>query len=291
MPDGDDLVVIIHGWESGMDASPVYDAAYGVSSVQPSFAELYPKFDELVLAYKFRDEWNQTKIVNRKRAPVPDLMDFFLVKDVGVNSVYAAGWRVLGELATALGNDTLTDYCTAMQARTEAAIIQLLWSAELGQFVSLYRARDGSQQVASVEAVQTLFPLLLSSLPVALADSIVFGRLMNTSKFWLPFPLSSVAADSPSFNPVFGHAGEGGEGDLMWRGPSWPMLNYLIMEGLFTQGRYGAQQQALLDRWIALYEQSGVWEQYNPLTGEAYGAVGLGMSTLIVDSMHRLGRL
>jgi hypothetical protein len=37
--------------------------------------------------------------------------------------------------------------------------------------------------------------------------------------------------------------------------------------------------------------KSGVYEQYHPLTGEGFGAVGLGMSSLVVDWIYRLGRL
>lgn len=48
---------------------------------------------------------------------------------------------------------------------------------------------------------------------------------------------------------------------------------------------------AVMDRWLALYIETGIWEQYNPLTGANYGVEGLGMSTLIVDWLHRLGRV
>ena len=34
--------------------------------------------------------------------------------------------------------------------------------------------------------------------------------------------------------------------------------------------------------------KSGVYEQYHPLTGEGFGAVGLGMSSLVVDWIYRL---
>ena len=47
-------VSVIHGWESGLDASPAYDAAYGITDPQPTFDSLYPKFDELIYAYKLR---------------------------------------------------------------------------------------------------------------------------------------------------------------------------------------------------------------------------------------------
>jgi hypothetical protein len=43
----------------------------------------------------------------------------------------------------------------------------------------------------------------------------------------------------------------------------------------------------MLDKWIALVAQSGIYEHYNPLTGEPYGSEGLGMSTLICDWIYR----
>jgi hypothetical protein len=52
--DGDGLVTILHGWESGLDASPLYDGAYNVHNPQPALSELYPKFTELILEYKFK---------------------------------------------------------------------------------------------------------------------------------------------------------------------------------------------------------------------------------------------
>lgn len=52
--DNDGLVVILHGWESGLDASPLYDGAYNVHEPKPALSELYPKFMELVIEYKFK---------------------------------------------------------------------------------------------------------------------------------------------------------------------------------------------------------------------------------------------
>lgn len=42
--DGDGLVYIIHGWESGLDASPAYDGAYGIPEFDPipRFAQVRP---------------------------------------------------------------------------------------------------------------------------------------------------------------------------------------------------------------------------------------------------------
>lgn len=53
-----------------------------------------------MLAFAPRYGWNQTEILQRTKAPF-DLIDgYFIVQDVGVNSVYAAGWGVLADLAS-----------------------------------------------------------------------------------------------------------------------------------------------------------------------------------------------
>jgi hypothetical protein len=46
-PDNDGLVVIIHPWESGLDASPMFDEALKVPHDQPALKELYYQFIEL----------------------------------------------------------------------------------------------------------------------------------------------------------------------------------------------------------------------------------------------------
>ncbi len=58
-----------------------------------------------------------------------------------------------------------------------------------------------------------------------------------------------------------------------------------MVEGLVKHGHEGVARK-LVGKWLELYEVSDVWEHYNPDTGEVYGAVGLGMSTLLVDWLH-----
>ena len=77
---------------------------------------------------------------------------------------------------------------------------------------------------------------------------------------------------------------------LLWRGPMWPATTWLVMEGLLKHG-FKAEAAAILDKWSELYLQNGIWEYYNPLTGQGYGQPGLGMSTIIVDMLHRLRRV
>jgi hypothetical protein len=59
------------------------------------------------------------------------------------------------------------------------------------------------------------------------------------------------------------------------------------MEGLLKHG-FKSEAGAILDRWIELCMQNGIWEYYNPITGQGLGQKGLGMSTLIIDMLYRL---
>jgi len=72
----------------------------------------------------------------------------------------------------------------------------------------------------------------------------------------------------------------------MWRGPVWGFTNWFILEGLGVHNKFDTQER-ILKKWIDLVELSGIYEHYNPLTGEAYGAIGVGMSTLVCDWIYR----
>eukprot|EP00041_Stephanoeca_diplocostata_P017071 m.339563 g.339563 ORF g.339563 m.339563 type:complete len:470 (-) comp20584_c0_seq17:969-2378(-) len=284
--DGDGLVYIIHGWESGLDASPAYDGAYDIpdSDPVPRFAQLYPKFDELIEAYRFEDMWDQQRILNKSKKGAL-LFDFFKVKDVAVNCVYAAGWWELGLLALQLNDTALATECRRAAQLTAQGILDKMYDAENQVFRTLYRnPTTGAEEASSRITVQSLFPLLLPKelLPRDVADVLV-GHIRNTSEFAAPFPIPSVSMASPSFVPNFSE-----KDDLMWRGPSWAFTTWFVLEGLHTHG-YSDTATEVLQGWIKAVRHAGIWEMYNPINGSGMGVEGLGMSTLIVDWLYRHG--
>jgi hypothetical protein len=42
---------------------------------------------------------------------------------------------------------------------------------------------------------------------------------------------------------------------------------------------------ALFSRWLAVVTKSGIFEQYQPITGTTFGPEGLSMSLLIADAV------
>eukprot|EP01038_Epipyxis_sp_PR26KG_P010682 gene10682-14345_t len=282
---GDGLIVAIHNWETGLDASPAYDPAFHVYITEvneTSKSELYPKFIELVESYKLIYRWNTSAIVHRNESfsKFPHVDNFFIMKDLAMNSVYASGWEVLSRLLLELNDNTLAEYCYNQFLLSSTAILNKMWDDEKKQFHSLFIDSDGIEKPSIANTVQNLFPILLSNLP-AEKMSVIVDQLQDKSKFNSIYSIPTVAMDDPQFCATF-------DADLMWRGPIWGFTNWFIMEGLGLHKQFNTQKM-IFDNWITLVEKSGIYEHYNPLTAEPYGPEGLGMSTLICDWIYRYG--
>jgi len=267
-PDGDGLISIIHPWESGIDASPLYDPVWGLEN--PGFWQLYPKFLKTLRYYKKKVKWDQEKILEKT---------IFNVEDVGVNSVYAAGWGELAKLAR-LFDPSLSSECAQKQQKFEQAILSKCWNPQRHQFISYYQT-ESAERPSNIQTIQSLFPLLLDSLPQKIEDALI-EDLTNPEKFWLPYPVPSVPKNEPTFNPE--------ESRLLWRGPTWPCTTWLVMEGLLKHDHLILAKK-ILDRWIEMYKKNGIYEYHHPINGKGEGEEGLGMSLTIVDMIHRIRKL
>jgi glycogen debranching enzyme len=104
-----------------------------------------------------------------------------------------------------------------------------MYDAETRTFHHLWQAKNGSQQRYKVKTIQTLFPLLLSSLPSQALEEMV-RLLRDENEFGTPFMVPTVAKSEPEYNPV-------ADTLLLWRGPIWGFTNWFIMEGLQKHGK------------------------------------------------------
>jgi hypothetical protein len=265
--DNDGLVSIIHPWESGIDASPTYDPVFRLT--KPRWYNVYPQFWKLHYIYH-KLNWNHQAILKG---------EWFNVEDVGLCSVYAAGWGVLTLLAQEF-DDKLAERCYNRNRKYQDAIIHKCWDDDRKHFVSYFH-QGGVEKISPAETVQTLLPILLDDIPKDMQLQLV-SKVTDPQKFSLPYPIPSVSKSEGTFNPY--------KSKLLWRGPMWPSTTWLVMEGLLKHG-FKTEAEAILDQWIEMYLESGIWEYYNPLTGKGLGQKCLGMSTIIVDMLHRLKRV
>ncbi len=260
-PDADHLISAISPYETGMDHLPAWDAALGARN--PSRLGLQARdrlldLHNLVLGRNY----NLETIFRRDR---------FNVKDVALNCIYAQGLRAVARLFGMSGSEPERDSFTKMAERTEEQVLTKCYDASSETFWGL-SGRD--EQPLKVLTVASLMPVLLESIDTRRLDALVERHLLNEEAFWLDYPVPSVARSEPSFRPS--------ESFLIWRGPTWINMNWLIARGLRQHG-YREQADAIAASSAELVLKSGFREFYNPYTGEGYGARDFGWSTLVLD--------
>jgi glycogen debranching enzyme len=90
----------------------------------------------------------------------------------------------------------------------------------------------------------------------------VLARLSDPEQFWPAYPVPSTALNSPKY-----------ELTRYWRGPTWPVTNLFIIEGLmrYAPRSEQARQMAehLIDTTLEMIARDGFYEYYDPTKGVA----------------------
>ncbi len=161
--DGDRLIWIVQPDESGLDASPAFDAIW------KGHADGRPRF--LTLVRRNREQGYDLRRIADDGGPV--------CCEVMTNVLY-------GLSLLALGQPSLT-----------STIVERMYDERAGLFRSIARPEPPTPPVVTWAA---LSPLALPDLPEAIGRRLVEEHLLDGARFWLPFPPPSVAANEPSFS-------------------------------------------------------------------------------------------
>ena len=161
--DGDRLVWIVQPDESGLDASPQFDAIW------ERHADGLPGFLLLVHRNRQRD-YDLRRILN-DGGPV--------CCEVMTNVLH-------GLSLLALGQPSLT-----------STIVERMYDEDAGLFRAIVRPQPARRPTVTWAA---LSPLALPDLPEAIGRRMVEQHLLDHERFWLPVPPASVPANDPSFS-------------------------------------------------------------------------------------------
>lgn len=259
-PDGDGLLVIVSPYESGIDQSPTYDAPLGVTG----------KAGRLGLG--LRDRWLDVRNWMNSYGSTRMLRAaHFYVKDALVNALYAESLETMARLHRAQMNPASAKTYAQRAELVTASLVEKLLDRTSGAFYSLI----GKEELRSEPlTVGGLMPLVIGGLPRDVAGELVDRHLRNRNQFWTRYPVPSVAASEPSFNPR--------SASLIWRGPTWVNTNWLLWRGLRRHG-FDELAAQLAARTITMVAEAGLREFYNPLNGEGNGARSFGWSALALD--------
>ncbi len=265
--DGSGLITIHHGWESGMDNSPRFDAAY--ARVVPGDLEPFMRTDTAVVADAGQRPTNaeyarylwlvqQLADVGYRDADADEVCDF-AVKDVFASAIFAVACDDLATIADELGREadaaSLREWALASAQAVDSTIDP---ATGLACDVDL---RAGGQ--ISVPCISGFAPLLSSrdqAVRAAQERRLAGPDWLGDPRLALRLPCST----SPTSDRF--------RARQYWRGPTWPVLTWFLA---FQAGRNGNQElyEGLREAALSQLSDLQFGEYYEPFTGEPLGSL------------------
>ena len=188
----------------------------------------------------------------------------------------------LSEMATLLGDKTAAKKHASNAITLEAKIEKIFWNEEDGYYYDINTTTR--QQIK----VKTQFAFLVMGMKNTTKNRIhrlVTDHLLNPKEFWTSFPIPSVAISEPAFTPT-----------IMWRGPVWPNMNWLICLGLEEHGYHDIAKEIAIKtvKMIGPHYEGDVCirgprfnEWFDPINGKALGNENIGWSSTVADLILR----
>jgi hypothetical protein len=271
----DGLVEIWHPWESGMDNSPLWDDA--LARIDPA-REAIPEYERVDLDFVDAAQRPTDAEYDRYAYLVKLYRDVgydaarireecpFVVCDVLFNSLLVQSNRDLAKIARVLNRDP--EPFEAWAEQTAAAIEMRLWDEAEASYAD-YDVRAGGRVRAQTAAG---FSPLFAGIPSEDRARLMLERLMASAVAidGLGRVVASVAPNDANFDPA-----------LYWRGPVWPMINWVVHAGL---RRYGFTDEAreIRSALLELVRREGFWEHYNATTGRGQGTEQVSWTAALV---------
>ncbi len=267
-PEGSGLVTIYHPWESGTDNSPRWDGPLeavevgelpryerqdldrvGDPSERPTDAE-YDRYLWLV------------ELIKRARCDERTLYDThpFLVKDVLFSAILVAANEALLEIAEVLGAPEEDHALIGAWIERGREGLHRRWDKDLGLCVD-YDVLAG--EPLRVRTIAGFAPLIAGGLsPERLEDllkTLECPAFAGHPELEQPLP-PSTSPEEPGFHPR-----------SYWRGPVWPVANWLLWWSLLRAGE-PERAERIRRETLNQVAEGGFAEYFEPFTGEALGS-------------------
>ena len=267
-PEGSGLVTIYHPWESGTDNSPRWDKA--LEAVEVGDLPPYTRYDLQHVADPSHrpsdEEYNRylwlLELLKKARYDEATIYEShpFLVKDVLFSAILAAANEALLEIATAIGAPEEERALIEGWVERGRKRLDRRWEPDLKLCLD-YDLR--AEKPVRVRTVAGFAPLIAGGLSPGrlkdLLETLDSPAFAGHERLHLPLP-PSTSPEEPGFHPR-----------SYWRGPVWPVANWLLWWSLI---RAGETKRAERMRRTALDQlaDGGFAEYYEPFTGEPLGS-------------------
>ncbi|HEX6451886.1 MAG TPA: glycogen debranching protein [Trebonia sp.] len=265
------LITLFHGWESGTDNSPRWDVPYANVVPGPSLP-CYTRRDKAHVSSAAQrptdGEYDRYiwLVEEAKNAGYDAGMlretGSFQVGDVLFTAIFAAANDMLAELADRFGTPAeaaeLRGYAVAARTAVLAGV-----DPETGLAADM-DLRTGKQ--LKTETCAGFAPLICGDAPSELrkrqVDLLLGPRWAGHPALKWKLP-PSTSPNSAAFNP-----------ECYWRGPVWPVFNWLLCWGLLRSGdpREAEVAAGLRAESLRQLEDETYAEYYQPMTGAPLGS-------------------
>lgn len=131
-------------------------------------------------------------------------------------------------------------------------MLDRMWNPAKGWFDALHLG----EKPINVATPFQLLPLMTGRMPDSINAKLI-ANLTNPNTFWTEYPLATVAANDPKFDPM-----------QMWRGPTWVNINYLFVEALQRVGSHVLAGELRRETLNLIMRHNDIYEYYNPITAE-----------------------
>ena len=266
----DNLICIIHPWESGTDAAPYFDEVCGVDVRKPSW------FLKYMFAYLRQLKEIEQLAWDGKRALKNGAFAF---QDVGMNGLVAAGAMAVSRLFSATGDVANAKKCKGMANAISEACENLLWDERRG----FYYPRWLRPQPDSVfrTCLNGIMPLLSGLVSKDRAERVITGYINSTAHFACDYGVQ--------FNSAKEHDLKWFKDSMLWRGPCiWISMNWAAAQAASIYGRPDIAS-AITAKTARLIAENGFHEFYDPQTGKGKGAGMFTWPALVLDMIDRHG--
>ena len=267
-PEGSGLVTIYHPWESGTDNSPRWDGALGRVSVGeiPPYTRYDLQHVEDPSHRPTDEEYDRylwlLELLKRARYDEAAIYEAhpFLVKDVLFSAVLVAANEALLEIAEVVGAPREQRALVECWIERGRGGLEEQWDRDLG----LYVDRDVlAGEPLRTRTVAGLAPLVAGGLGRGrigdLLETLDSTAFAGHPRLHRPLP-PSTSPEEPGFHPR-----------SYWRGPVWPVINWMLWWSL---RRAGERERAagLRRETLEGLAEGGFAEYFEPFTGEPLGS-------------------
>lgn len=271
-PENTGLISIYHPWESGTDNSPRWDEV--MASLKPDEVPAFERRDTKFvtdISERPTDE-EYVKYIwlveSMKKLSYDDLKlskeHPFLIKDALMSGIFALATKALSTLGERLGkSDDVLSELKSTEKKTTEGLLQL--SFDESSSLSLDLDMRNERKRINVSTCAGLSTILLPDLDKAMAETSckqIMGENFAHHKELKFAVIPSTTPHTPGYKE-----------NSYWRGPTWPVLNWLFWYAINMHGfekEAAALRQANID---LLAEENACFGEYlNAITGKQLGS-------------------